>query len=70
MPTHEERLSELEARFQRHDALINGKMGIIEALQALQKSVEELKEFQLKTLGSFGALAIVVQVVIQFLFKK
>lgn len=70
MPTHEERLSELEARFQRHDTLINGKMGIIEALQALQKSVDDLKAFQLRALGGFGVLAIVVQVVIQLIIKK
>lgn len=70
MATHEERLSELEARFQRHDTVINGKMGIIESLQALQKSVEELKAFQLKALGAFGALAIFTQIVVQLIFKS
>jgi hypothetical protein len=70
MATHEERLSELEARFQRHDTLINGKMGIIEALQALQQSVDELKEFQVKALTYFGIAAVGIQVIIQIILKK
>ena len=70
MATHEERLAELEARFQRHDTLINGKMGIIEALQTLQKSVNELKEFQIRALTLFGVAAIVIQVAIQLVIKK
>jgi hypothetical protein len=70
MATHEERLSAVEARFQRHDILINGKMGIIESLQALQKSVDELKQFQVKVLTIFGIAAVGVQVVIQLILKK
>ena len=70
MATHEERLTELEARYQRHDTLINGEMGLIKAIKDLQKTVEELKSFQLRALGGFGVLAIVVQVVVQMVLKK
>jgi hypothetical protein len=70
MATHDERLSELEARFQRHDTLINGKMGIIEALQSLQKSVDDLKQFQVRALTLFGVAAIGVQIAIQLIIKK
>ena len=70
MATHDERLSALEAKFQQHDTLITGEMGIVKALQALQKSVNELKEFQIKALTLFGVAAILIQIVIQVMIKK
>jgi len=70
MATHEERLAALEAKFQHHDTLITGEMGLIKVLQSLQKSVNELKEFQIRALTLFGVAAIVIQIVVQLVVKK
>ncbi len=43
--------------------------GLLAELSRLRKSVDDLKEFQLKALGGFGVVFVVLQIVVQIGIK-
>jgi hypothetical protein len=68
MSDHEH--EDLRERLIRLETIIgDDNRGVLAELKTLRRTVESLREFQVKVLGVFGALAVGAQVAIQFLLK-
>ena len=61
---------EMRDRLIRLETIIGDEnRGLLSELQAVKKSVDELKAFQLRAKGAFGVMAIGAQIIIQLVLK-
>ena len=61
---------EMRDRLIRLETIIGDEnRGLLAELQAVKKSVDELKAFQLRAKGAFGVMAIGAQIIIQLVLK-
>jgi predicted component of type VI protein secretion system len=61
---------EMRDRLIRLETIIGDEnRGLLAELQAVKKSVDELKAFQLRAMGAFGVVAVAAQVIIQLVLK-
>jgi hypothetical protein len=68
MSDHER--DDLRERLIRLETIIgDDNRGVLAELKTLRRTVESLREFQVKVLGVFGALAVGAQIAIQVLLK-